>query len=94
MGVLSYSVGILRYHSSRSNPDPAGLKKTFRVFPDYKNTAYLLRKKKKINLKMNRVDSEKALYSEVKAAAGASLLSLFLDSGNGSSNKTADWVRG
>lgn len=43
---------------------------------------------------MNRVDSEKALYSEVKAAAGASLLSLFLDSGNGSSNKTADWVRG
>lgn len=51
MGVLSYSVGILRYHSSRSNPDPAGLKKTFRVFPDYKNTAYLLRKKKKNQLK-------------------------------------------
>ena len=43
---------------------------------------------------MNRVYSEKALYSEVKAAAGASLLILFLDSGNGSSNKTADWVRG
>lgn len=48
---------------------------------------------------MDRVDSEKALYSEVKAAAGARLgecrlLSLFPDSGNGSSNKTADWVRG
>ena len=44
--VLSDSAGILRYHSSRSNPDPGGLKKTFRVSPDYKNTAYLLRKKK------------------------------------------------
>lgn len=94
--VLSDSAGILRYHSSRSNPDPGGLKKTFRVSPDYKNTAYLLRKKK-INLKMNRVDSEKALYSEVKVAVGARLgeclLCLFRDSGNSSSNKTADWVR-
>lgn len=93
--VLPDNIGILRDHSSRSNPDPAGLKKTFRVSPDYK---ILLVKKNRSNLKIDRVDSEKALYLEVKVAswskAGECLLCLFRDSGNSNSNKTADWVKG